>query len=377
MAGAATMATRRTMPISCRPAQAIQSRLRALSSMPAWAAFLPTEVQTSLEGQLLAVRTPYEETMCTAAPSSESQDGYGMAGANHREDGWTRYQSPHQEAEGGWSAGHADSEAEGARPSCSVQALRGQVWAQSRDADGTWIVQQAFQEASSDDERELLAQELKGHVWEAIRCPHANFVLQKCITVLKPRALQFIIDEIKKPGKQAAHHAAKHRYGCRVLERLIENCPPSAIAPLLEDLLTDAKSLCVHSFGHFVMQHLIENECEQAPHIIQILRENVATMAVDQQACSVVAKALRHGSDDDRTNMASALIQSEGVIASMACSRYGHTAVKEALEVLAKEGKEDDFNNACRQLLSYEADLRRSRYGKVVLAFTKRLLESE
>jgi len=372
MAATAEMVTRMTVPITCRPAQAIQSRLKAISTMPGWAAFLPTEVQTSLEGQL-AVRRPYEETMFIGVSLSESQGCYGPAVAARGEDGGMGPQSAHR-AGGFQSAGEDGTEDDTARPSDPVQALRGQVWARSRDAKGCWLVQHAFEEAKSDEERELLAQELRGHVWEAIKCPHANFVLQRCITTLKPSALQFIVDEIQKPGKHAAHHAAKHRYGCRVLERLIENCSSRGIAPLLEDLLADAKSLCLHNFGHYVMQHLIEHgSCEQGSYIIQILRENVASMAVDPYACSVVAKALCHGRDDDRQLMASALIQSDGVIASMACSRHGHAAVKEALS-LANENNQHELNDACRQLFSFETTLRKSRYGKVVLAFTKQFL---
>jgi len=116
------------------------------------------------------------------------------------------------------------------------------VWRLSQDQKGCLKVQEALQGAGSDDARRAIAAELEGHVWEAMRCPHANHVVQKCIMTMRPHALQFIIDEIESRGAAGVRKIAKHQYGCRILQRLLEHCRPDQVQGLVEDLL--AKPYC-------------------------------------------------------------------------------------------------------------------------------------
>ena len=53
-----------------------------------------------------------------------------------------------------------------------------QVWRLSRDPEGCRVVQELLADTAS-----ALGAELKGHVWEALRCPNANHVLQKAISL--------------------------------------------------------------------------------------------------------------------------------------------------------------------------------------------------
>ena len=68
---------------------------------------------------------------------------------------------------------------------CREISLAGRVWELSQDSKGCREVQLAIEEASDDVRRGLLA-EIAGHVLDAMRCPHANHVLQKCITCSRP-----------------------------------------------------------------------------------------------------------------------------------------------------------------------------------------------
>merc|ERR1719247_1621296 len=95
--------------------------------------------------------------------------------------------------------------------------IAGNVWHLAREKEGCRLVQEALENATGDADRVALASEMRGRVWEALRCPNANFVLQKCIGVLRPQASQFIIDELRDKGSSKA---ARHRFGCRVLQRL-------------------------------------------------------------------------------------------------------------------------------------------------------------
>eukprot|EP00425_Heterocapsa_triquetra_P030434 CAMPEP_0195111272 /NCGR_PEP_ID=MMETSP0448-20130528/95440_1 /TAXON_ID=66468 /ORGANISM="Heterocapsa triquestra, Strain CCMP 448" /LENGTH=121 /DNA_ID=CAMNT_0040148037 /DNA_START=39 /DNA_END=401 /DNA_ORIENTATION=+ len=88
----------------------------------------------------------------------------------------------------------------------------GNVWRLARNSTGCRRVQQALEDAASDDERVKLVQELRGHVWSAMRCPFANHVLQKCFVTMRPCALQFIIDELMAKGTKSIVKAAQNEY---------------------------------------------------------------------------------------------------------------------------------------------------------------------
>merc|ERR1712100_32989 len=90
---------------------------------------------------------------------------------------------------------------------------------------------------------------------ELYQSPHGNHVVTKIITVMPPTALQSLILELQ--GRVV--NVARHQYGCRLLERLLEHCPVNQVACVIEELLSDAEPLCRHPYGNFVMQHIFEH----------------------------------------------------------------------------------------------------------------------
>ncbi|CAJ1366785.1 unnamed protein product, partial [Effrenium voratum] len=125
----------------------------------------------------------------------------------------------------------------------------GRVWEYSQDSVGCREVQDAMDKC---DEATLvrMATELKDHVWDAACCPHANHVLQKCILALRPGKLQFIIDVFVH--QRLVVQAARHKYGCRIIQRLIERCPSEQIEGLLRCLMKEAPLVSCHAYGNYV-----------------------------------------------------------------------------------------------------------------------------
>lgn len=167
-------------------------------------------------------------------------------------------------------------------------------------------LQQAFDEAGCDDVRVLLASELRTHAWDAMKCANANHVLQKCIGTMRPMDSQFIIDELVHAGPGAVAKAARHRYGCRVLQRLYEHCAPDQMRPISEDLVKDALPLCRHIFAKYVMQHLIEHGSdEHVAALTQMLALHAPALGADGSACAVIGKALEHSGSMAQVNLCS------------------------------------------------------------------------
>jgi mRNA-binding protein PUF3 len=223
-------------------------------------------------------------------------------------------------------------------------------------------------EAPGDEERVLLAEELRGRVWEAIRCPSANHVLQKCIGVLPPQAMQFILDElVAGPDGRGGGvgQAARHRFGCRVLERLVEQGRPEWCSVLLDALVADSAELIVHPWGHYVIRHLLEHAPrEWRRRLHRVVEQNVDSAATKPYARAVVSKAVAHAEDDDAASLARALCGQRGLLSGMACTRHGHEGVLRLVKDLAgPEGQE------VRRQLTEEMDVfQHTRFGRAVKA---------
>lgn len=240
------------------------------------------------------------------------------------------------------------------------------VWELSRDAAGSRQVQKAIDRASNDAERAAIASQLRGHVWQALECWNANHVLQKCISSLRPQAAQFVIDEIMSRGPGSGAYAAQHRFGCRVVERLLEHCAPEQVGPLVDDLLENGSQLCSDQYGNFVVQHVLEFGCDDHKHrMSQIVTKQIASIQGDYHGCAVVSSALNHSLPEDKILIARAVLGRRGLLVSMARQRHGHDAVMILLNLVERKERAD----AERQLRASVAQLQKSRYGRIMAKY--------
>jgi len=216
----------------------------------------------------------------------------------------------------------------------NISGVRGHVWELSQDAQGSRDVQAVLEEISS-PELEQLAFELEGHILEAAKCPHANFVLQKCISRKAPKASRVIARELIQQGSEAIVQAAKHRYGCRIIERLLECCDNDEVSELSDFMLSAANSLCVHPYGNYTMQHILTHGSENhRQRLVSVIRDEVATMGANFHAAAVIGEALRRASRQDAMELAQALLQEPGLLSQMARTKHGHLAARLAVQVV-------------------------------------------
>lgn len=231
----------------------------------------------------------------------------------------------------------------------------------------------ALENANSDQERMALTSELVGRVWEALKCMHANHVVQKCISTVRPVDVQFIIDELRHGAAGGVVQAARHRYGCRIIQRLLEHCPLDQVAPMVGELLAEAASLSSHIYGNYVMQHIVEF-CgpEDVSHLTSLLEQRVPDMVRNDYAAAVIGKALSQANNERRHALAQALLRQPEQLAAMSCSRKGHVAVKEALQLAEDVAR----SKVCDELASRFGRLRACRYGRAIVSFVTELQKS-
>ncbi|CAE7483793.1 Pum2, partial [Symbiodinium pilosum] len=222
-------------------------------------------------------------------------------------------------------------------PTPEAGSVKGHVWQLCQKENGCRRVQEAIDACGSDEERAALAMEIVGHVWEAVRCPFGNYVVQRFITLLRPRDCQFIIDEILSQGKRALQ-LVRHQYGNFVMQRILSHGTPA-----------QQRSLC------------------------QLLRPQACDLATDQNASAVLAKALIHCCLEDKISLANGLLSRPGLLVAMSKTRHGHQTALALLHVL--EGA--NLTSALDALKKDLPSLTRLRYGRVVhLGITWRICHS-
>lgn len=207
-------------------------------------------------------------------------------------------------------------EAGGETRSKAIAGLRNSILQLSFDSTGCRIVQDAIEFGEPIVAAELAA-ELRGHVWEAIYSPHANFVVQKIIVMLPPEKAKFVVEELQ--GKGAT--LARHIYGCRVFCRLIEH---NSAAVLIREALVATSELSRHVYGHHVMESILEHGSrEERAQIINALCKNLMQNVKSRNAIYVIVSTVTYASMEELQALVAALLADPCTLASLTQTHSG------------------------------------------------------
>jgi len=301
------------------PMQALLDRMGPQLQGSSWGRFMPP---TLLERQRHCTLLHWVGSV----PAIEAGAGEVDSEAEQPE-GLSRVRST-----GTMQAGSTSSEYSASPDKASLEhgaiAIRGHVWLLSQDAKGCRVVQEAIQEAASEEARAALAAELHGHVAKAFRCPHANHVLQKCIAASSPEQSQFVIDELL--GREGlVGQASRHRYGCRVVQQLMRRCPSAQVQGIADLLLEEALAFSCHPFANFVMQQLLEHGTElQRSRLVHSLACDIGMVARSSPGCNVLGVALAYAPAESRATLARAILQDPTRLRSLAATRAGQVVLQ-------------------------------------------------
>merc|ERR1712048_934151 len=207
--------------------------------------------------------------------------------------------------------------------------------------------------------RNILASCLHGCVQEATRSMHGNYVVQEIVKELPSATTAWIPQELMGAGSEVA----RHRFGCRILCRLLEHYAPSddyAIA-LFTEVFAETPALMRHAYGTYVVRHGLEfglpNHRQQ---ILYALWPDVVGNARHQHGCRVVEAALTFCAEEDRDALAGELTSNPINLASLAKSVSGRHVVKALLRMPHWSSVTAD------QLQSFVSEIREAKYGKSV-----------
>lgn len=253
----------------------------------------------------------------------------------------------------------------GQRRAAALEALRGTVRRRSFEAAGCRTVQAALQNASSSAAADLV-KELHGHVREGVSSPHANYVVQKIVEVMPSALSEFVAKELEGIGAAVA----RHRFGCRILCRLLEHAAtsPGTIA-LVNEVLAEVPELSRHAFAHHVVSAVVEQGLpEQRHRVAEALCSDLPRYARNRNATYVIEKALTHCSPEDQRAITEGLTGDQEQLLSLAHNQFGSWAIRAALRLPG-----DVSRDCLARLQAVGPQLRGTRFGQRVVDDMHRL----
>lgn len=228
------------------------------------------------------------------------------------------------------------------------------------DKVSCWAAQLALERASGRDAA-LLACGLRGRVRQAVQSKYANYVLQKIIEVMPIARASFVVDELLG----FACGAARHRFGCRILCRVLEHVPPKdeTIKSLLDELLAGVGELVCHSYGTYVARHILEFGLNEHRHRVACaLLPHVPECAQHKLGSHLVESALRLCSPEDQVLIAEALVHDDNQFVTVATSEFGRHVVRNMLGMSVEVKRK-----TAEAIGRIESKLRSSKSGHALL----------
>lgn len=145
---------------------------------------------------------------------------------------------------------------------------------------------------------------------ECVKNENGNHVIQVAVRVIPIDHVQFMVDVF------FGHldYLATHRYGCRVVQRLLEKVEaPSMISRMMLGLHACSARLIADQFGNYVPQHIMETGNPQdRDMIVNVVLQHVFSYSSQKFASNVVEKCVKYGNDQQRRRMMLELSADDG-----------------------------------------------------------------
>jgi len=249
-------------------------------------------------------------------------------------------------------------EAAGTQRTTALQLIKGRIPHLAFDGAGCRLVQAALK-CSSVSTATKIARELHTHICMAATCQHGNFVVQRIVEVLPASLSGFVVDELS----DAVLEMACHRFACRIICRLLEHCLSTPkTRDMMDKLLRDVDVLCNNRYGHFVLEVALEHGSpENRTVIATALLQNLAYLARQRSASHVLVNALRFCCYVDCAALVNGFVKG-GQLGVLAIHKYGHKVVCALLEL-----PQEQMRQVVNQLLPEMLRLQKWKYGKRVV----------
>jgi mRNA-binding protein PUF3 len=169
------------------------------------------------------------------------------------------------------------------------------------------VVQKAFDHILGDQRAQLVSELSKpGLVLACVESLHGNHVIQKAIEVIPLEHIRFIYDELLDRVPKFADHL----YGCRIVQRMLEQPDDEIRGKVLTELYGVGPSLITSTYGNYVAQHVMEHGGDAGREwIIGVVAKDIRAYGRHKFASNVVEKCIEFGTEAHRKAILTAVLE--------------------------------------------------------------------
>ncbi|XP_010534519.1 PREDICTED: pumilio homolog 3-like [Tarenaya hassleriana] len=248
--------------------------------------------------------------------------------------------------------------------------LIGNVLSLSLQMYGCRVIQKAVEVVEMDQKIEMV-KELDGHVMRCVRDQNGNHVIQKCIECVPEDSIQFVISAFYNQVVALSSHS----YGCRVIQRILENCrEEKTLRIIMDEILSSVCELARDQYGNYVVQHVIEHgKPHERSAIIAKLTGQTVQMSQQKFASNVVEKCLTFGNSAERRTIVKEMLGSideNEPLQEMMKDQFGNYVVQKVLETC----EDRQLELVLDRIKLHLNVLKKYTYGKHIVARVEKLV---
>ena len=177
-----------------------------------------------------------------------------------------------------------------------VNKMRGHMFDLSTQTYACRVVQKALAHILVEHQVDLM-RELDGKIMDCIKCENGNHVIQVAIEQVPLEHIPFMVNAVRPE----VEYLARHKYGCRVIQRLLEHAKEDVLFWLIPKLHECSNALIADQFGNYVPAHIVEKGSDQdRSRVIEVVKANLIDYSTQKFSSHVVEKCIRFGTPQSR-----------------------------------------------------------------------------
>ncbi|KAI9656365.1 MAG: mRNA binding protein puf3 [Alyxoria varia] len=220
-----------------------------------------------------------------------------------------------------------------------VECMKGKVLDLSYETYACRVVQKALDFVLLGQQANMVRELQKPcDVMSLVKDENGNHVMQKVIMAVP---LQYTCPVVETFLGQI-QFLATHKYGCRIVQRLLERDTGRFEQHILAEVHACAKLLIGDAYGNYTPQLIIEiGNDEDRDRLIDLVTQHVVEFSTSKYASNVVEVCLRSASTQQRQRILERICQTNGyqtcAVSELLWDQYGNYVIQSLLETLKSE----------------------------------------
>ncbi|KAF9763950.1 Pumilio like protein 2 [Nosema granulosis] len=241
---------------------------------------------------------------------------------------------------------------------CVLEEFSDKIYGLSIHPYGCRVIQKIMESIECID---YIKKEIKDHVFGLIEDQNGNHVIQKYIEKSKDKSL--IIQAFEKNSV----YLSTHRYGCRVIQRLLEFCEQQDVKRILSILISNLESLVNDQYGNYVIQHMLTvSDKDEKDRVVKKIINDCYELSKYKFSSNVIEQCVLVSTKPQKEGFLSKFLEMDGDrprIYNMSIDMYGNYVVQRFFDSCDSEMKA----RIKKVLKPYLKDLKKVNFARHIL----------